>query len=76
MRVSKTQDRGLDWGRDLSLFSFNECCFRVTVRDRVRVRVNTNPKPNLTLTLTVTPKHQKKSLLLTTYEPLTDIFSQ
>ena len=52
MRVSKTQDRGLDWGRDLSLFSFNECCFRVTVRDRVRVRVSTNPKPNLTLSLT------------------------
>ena len=67
MRVSKTQDRGLDWGRDLSLFSFNECCFRVTVRVGVSVRVNTNPKPSLTLTLTVTLKHQKKkSLLLTT----------
>ena len=64
MRVSKTQDRGLDWGRDLSLFSFNECCFRVTLRDRVSVRVNTNPKPNLTLTLTVTLKHQKKKFII------------
>ena len=74
MRVSKTQDRGLDWGRGLSLFSFNECCFRVTVRDRVRVRVNTNRKPNLALTLTVTLKHQKKSLLLTTYVNFKFIF--
>ena len=64
MRVSKTQDRGLDWGRDLSLFSFNECCFRATVRVGVRVSVNTNPKPDLTLTLTVTLKHQKKKFIV------------